>query len=186
MQLRTRAGLALSGTLVLAWLAGGCIPPSELFNPDFTQALLGGGASVAAAPGEAPLMVMEVENATRHVIEYRLTWRDMDGMIQERTGVLGVGDKYAEAVVCPVQEMTLGDVSNLSATSAIVRLGEGGATDPYIEVDAFGVLLQEGINYNCGDVVTFRVMQSEAALSGYQVFAFVRRAGVEDNTSTGG
>jgi hypothetical protein len=75
--------------------------------------------------------------------------------------------------------MTLGDVGNLDATGAIVRLGGGTADDPYIEVEPFGVLLQEGINYDCGDVITFTILPSSATLSGYQSFAFIRRSGAQ-------
>ncbi len=172
--------MVLAGVAALA----GCVGLTEFLNPTFLAALSPGGG-VADAPGEAPLVVIEVENGTSRVVEYRLTWRDSEGDISERTGTLAAGDKYGEAVICPVDEMTLGDVSNLNATSAVVRLGDGSSTAPFIEVEPFGVLLQDGINYNCGDVVTFRVLPSQATLSGYQVFAFIRRAGVPDTGTSG-
>ncbi|GAF86848.1 unnamed protein product, partial [marine sediment metagenome] len=52
----------------------------------------------------------------------------------------------------------------------------------YIEVEPFGVLLQEGINYDCGDVITFTILPSSATLSGYQSFAFIRRSGTQTET----
>ena len=112
-------------------------------------------------------------------MEFRLTWRDGDGQIHERTGILGVGDKYSEALICPIEEMTLGDVGNLNAIGAIVRLWSGTAFDAFIEVEPFGVLLQEEINYDCGDVITFTVLPSSVTLSGYQSFAFIRRTGAQ-------
>ncbi len=178
-----RMGLVLAATLVSATV--GCVGLTDLLNPTFLAALSPGGG-VADAPGEAPLVVLEVENGTSHVVEYRLTWRDSEGDISERTGTLAAGGKYAEAVICPVQEMTLGDVSNLNATSAVVRLGDGSVLAPFVEVEPFGVLLQDGINYNCGDVVTFRVLPSQATASGYQIFAFIRRAGASGTDGTGG
>ena len=80
--------------------------------------------------------------------------------------------------------MTLGDVSNLDAAGAIARLGGGGSADPFVEIEAFGVLLQQGINYDCGDSVTFTILPSSATLSGYQVFAFIRRSGAQTEVAT--
>jgi hypothetical protein len=174
-----RRTIALAGALLAGILAaGGCADIQNLFNPAFLQAV-GAGEAAATFPGEAPAIVIEVDNGTQRVIEFRVTWRDIDGEIQERTEALGLGAKYAEALICPIEEMTLGDVGNLDATGAIVRLGGGTADDPYIEVEPFGVLLQEGINYDCGDVITFTILPSSATLSGYQSFAFIRRSGAQ-------
>jgi hypothetical protein len=35
----------------------------------------------------------------------------------------------------------------------------------------------EGINYDCGDGVTFAVQSSGTSSSGYQTFAYIRRSG---------
>lgn len=170
----------LTGVALLTGLPflSSCLTAGDLFNPAFLQAL-GGGERVANLPGEAPAIVLEVENGTQRVIEFRLTWRDVESRIQERTRSLGLDEKFSEALICPVEETTLGDVSDLDATGAIVRLGTGTADDPFIEVEPFGVLLQEGINYDCGDSVTFTVLPSSATLSGYQIFAFIRRSGAQ-------
>jgi len=175
----------VTGVVLLAGLlsTSGCITAGDLFSPGFLQ-VLGVGERVANLPGEAPAIVLEVENGTDRVIEFRLTWRDGESRIQERTRSLGVDEKYAEALICPIEEMTLGDVSNLDDVGAIVRLGYGTANDPFIEVEPFGVLLQEGINYDCGDSVTFVVLPSNATLSGYQVFAQIRRSGAQIQTET--
>ena len=165
----------------------GCPSPASLFNPAFLQTL-GAGERVATLPGEAPAVVIEVENRTDRVLEFRATWRDVDSYIHEHTQVLGAGEKYSEALLCPIEEMTLGDVSDLDAAGAIIRIGDSSGEDdfvgfgPYIEVESFGVLLQEGINYDCGDSVTFAVLPSSATLSGYQVFAFIRRSGTQAQT----
>jgi hypothetical protein len=156
----------------------GCFAVGEIFNPTFFQSL--GWTEVAAdAPGEAPAVVIEVENGTSRVVEYRISWRDADTGIQERTGVLGLGDKYSESLICPVSEMTLGDISDTDAVGAIVRLGGGSSNDAFIEVEPFGLVLQEEINYDCGDVVTFAVLDSSATLSGYQTYAFIQRTGAQ-------
>ncbi|MBI5863741.1 MAG: hypothetical protein HZB38_04390 [Planctomycetes bacterium] len=162
--------------LLSAFVAlGGCITPTEFFNQEFL-AQVGLSAGAANLPGEAPAVIVEVENRAGRVVEAQVTWRGPDGLVEERILVIPVDAKVSEAVICPVDEMTLGDVSNPNATGAYVRLGNGGAADPFIAVEAFGVILKEGVNYACGDSVTFTVMPSSQTLSGYQAFAFIRRA----------
>lgn len=183
-----RAAIVAPPLLVGALLAGGCPSPTEVLNPTFLNAV-GLGERVASLPGEAPAIVLEVENGTDRVVEFRVTWRDAEQNIHEQTGSLAPGQKYAEALFCPVEELTLGDVSNLDATGVVVRLGDGSgiaayAGGPLIEVEPFGVLLQEGINYECGDNVTFRILPSQVTLSQYQTFAFIRRSGAQTQTQS--
>src|SRR5262245_34366847 len=155
--------------------ASGCVPPPDFDILEFLAALgFTGGA--ATLPGEAPAVIIELENRTGRVIEGQLTWRNSDGTVDERILVVPSDSKTSEAVICPVEEMTLGDVSNPQATGAVVRLGDGGPTDPFIAVEAFGVILKQDINYSCGDSVTFTVQPSNLTNSGYQAFAFIRRA----------
>jgi hypothetical protein len=165
----------LSGWLLP--LICGCAGVGTLFNPEFLEQI-GATSSAAALPGEAPAVLVEVENNTGHTIDYLLTYRDSTGVVQ-RPNVLGAGLKQGTALVCPVEEVTLGDVSNLDAVGAVVRLGNETPADPFIEVEPFGVLLRDGVNYDCGDVVNFTIQPSSASRSGYQVFAFIRRAGAQ-------
>lgn len=175
----TAGVMLLAGTL----LPAGCPVLTDALSPTILNAT-GLGERVASLPGDALAIVVEVENGTDRVIEFRISWRDAQEEAHEQTGVLGAGEKYAEALFCPVKELTLGDISDLDAVGVVVRLGatgglQGGAGGPYLEVEPFGVLLQEGINYDCGDSVTFSVLPSQATLSGYQVFAFIRRSGAQ-------
>ena len=71
----------------------------------------------------------------------------------------------------------MGDISNLASTGAVVRLGSGSPNDPIVEVEAFGVLLRDGANYDCGDRVTFAIQQASANLSGYGIVAYIQRSG---------
>lgn len=159
---------------VLSACMTACIDGSAFLNPDFATAL-GLSEQAASLPGEAPTLLIEVENRTSRPIDFQLSWRDGDGNPTFRINSVQAGEKVAEAVVCPVAEITLGDVGDLSATGAVVVLGSGNAGDPFIEVEAFGRLLQETINYDCGDAVNFTVLPSGATASGYQIFAFIRR-----------
>lgn len=164
-----RTGLALG---LLLGALGGCFNPTSLLNPDFLSTI-GLGSKVAIVPGENPAIVIEVENQTTHVVDTRLTVRDGAGNVSERQYTLGAGQKRSETWVCPVEAVTLGDVSDLTSTGAIVRLGNGDPADPFIVVEPFGVLLRNEINYACGQKVNFSVVTSGATQSGYQVFAYV-------------
>jgi hypothetical protein len=169
-----RRAAAIGGLLVCIALVG-CSDLNNLLNEEFLSAL-GANSRAANVPGDAPALLVALENRTARTVEMRLTWRDEDNRVHERLRTLPPGTDIAEAVICPVEELTLGDVGDLTQPGAFVRLGNGGSNDPFIEVEAFGFMLVEGANYNCGDAVTFAVQASSATLSGYQIFAFIRRA----------
>jgi hypothetical protein len=179
----TRKTCIFAGLAAALFGLGACTDLQQIFSPTFLSAL-GFGDSVAVLPGEAPAVVLELVNGTDRVIEAKLTWRNSKKEIKELTRSLGVGKKYSEALICPIPEMTLGDVADLKAVGVIVRLGVGLSTDPYMEVEPFGILLQEGVNYDCGDVITFKVLPSSATLSGYQTFVFIEHSGMQTDTST--
>lgn len=159
--------------------ASGCVTnlAGTIFSPDFLDAVSPTGG-VASIPGEAPALLVVVENRTTRVIETLVTWRDGDGTVSQRVIVLDPGEQQAEAVICPVEELTLGEVSDLTATGAVVRLGDGGGDDPIIQVEPFGVLLRDGANYDCGDRVRFTVAASGTNVSGYGISAFIQRSGL--------
>lgn len=156
--------------------AGGCVGLTSFLNPDFLAAA-GYGQQAAGLPAEAPMIVVGVENRTDRVIEARRSWREADERVDEIRSVIIERGKLARALVCSIPEVTLGDVSDRDAIGAVVRLGAGGENDPVIEVEPFGRILQEGIDYECGDVITFVVVYSAATRSGYQIIAEIQRAG---------
>ncbi len=162
----------------LAGLAGGCAGLTSLLNPDFLAAA-GFAQRAAGLPGEAPVVVIGVENRTDRVIEARLSWREADDRVETTRYVVLERNKLANALVCSIPEMTIGDVNDREAIGAAVRLGAGGANDPVIEVEPFGRILQEGIDYECGDVITFVVVYSAATRSGYQIIAEIQHAGAQ-------
>ena len=154
----------------------GCVSPTTFFSEDFLTAL-GFGDTAANLPGEAPAIIIEMENRSGRTIEARVTWQGDGNESRERVFVVPDGEKFSEVVVCPVTRMTLGQLGDLSAAGAAVRLGDGSAGSPFIEVEPFGRVLEDQINYQCGDAVTFTIQPSSATLSGYQAFAYVRRSG---------
>jgi hypothetical protein len=179
---RAAAGFGLALGVVLA----GCSVVGQLtniLNPDLMSSLGLTGAQVASLPGDAPGLLVAVENRTTRWAAMTVAYRTGDGKAQSFTTNVAPQNKSAQMLVCPIAEITVGDVSNLKQSGARVFLIEN-VTDPaqldsapFIEVDAFGVLLIEGTNYNCGDGVTFALQESSVSQSGFQVFAYIRRSG---------
>ena len=171
MRSGTLALLMLTGATVLT--AGGCIGITDVFNPEFVQSVQ--GSPVASLPGDAPAVLVSVENRTGFVVNADVSFRGADSQVQTYTNTIQSGVTTARALFCPVTELTLGDVSDLDGARII--LGNGNPlVDPFLEVEAFGVLLKENANFECGDEVTFSIIPSGDSLSGYQVYAFIQRA----------
>lgn len=163
---------AVGSALLLS--STGCTSPAAFFNPEFLTSL-GLGGSVATIPGDAPAILVEVENRTSKFLEATVSWRGDGSDIQERQIILAPQDKYSELVFCPVNTITMGQLSDKQSTGAVVRLGNGGANDATINVEPFGRDLISGTNYDCGDAVSFTVQGSGVTQSGFQIFAFIRR-----------
>lgn len=165
----------MAAVLIVAGVGlSGCAGLATLLDPEFLNAI-GLGTQAASLPGEAPAVLVAVENRTSRTIEAFLSYRASADTVRSYTVVVEPGERTATALVCPVTEITLGDVGDLTRVGAIVRLGVGNAEDPIIEVEPFGVLLRETANYNCGDSLTFAVIASGQTRSGFQTIAFVQR-----------
>jgi hypothetical protein len=163
-------GVAVGGALLLA----GCTDLSAVLSQDLLD-LLGGG-SVATLPGNAPAVLLAVENAAEYPAEVTVSYRTAANAVEQYTVTIDSGQRTAQALACPITEMTVGDLSDPAVSGVVVRLGAGTTVDPFVVVEPFGVIMKEGANFDCGDSVTFRVVRSSATLSGYRVFAFVQRA----------
>jgi hypothetical protein len=167
---------------VLSVLLVGCGSSlTNLFDDDFLRAL-GIGEQVATLPGDAPGLLVTLENVTEQWVSMVVAYRDSDDQAQIYTSTIAPATQTAQMLVCPISEITIGDVSGLDQSGVRVYLADlTGVADPnsipYIEVEPFGSLLQEGINYDCGDGLTFTVQRSLQTRSGYQLYAYIRRAG---------
>jgi hypothetical protein len=135
------------------------------------------GGTAVTLPGNAPALLVAVENRIDRMALATINYRDANDSLQTYTAVVEPGQRTAKALMCPVSEITLGDLSNPSIVGVTVLLGNGTASDPFIEVEPFGIPLQAGANYDCGDGITFVVQTSSATKSGYQTFAYIQRAG---------
>jgi len=166
---------ATTGLLVAACLLAGCAAVGSLFNPEFLTAL-SGSSQAASLPGDAPALVVAVENATNRPAEALVSYRTTAEGVDSFWATVEPYSKTAQALACPVEEITLGLLSDPGEPGVYIRLGGGTVNDPYIEVEPFGVILKDGINYDCGDSLTFRVQPSGATRSGYQTYVYIRRA----------
>lgn len=173
---------AVGAALALSILGAGCSSPLDFLNPTLLSAL-GAGQRVASLPGDAPGLLVAVRNGTDRWVDMVVSYRDIDDNVVNYTTVVKSGDKTAQMLICPVKELTLGDVANLGTPGVKVYLVSGAtgaaglANAPFLEVDPFGTLLRVGVNYDCGDEVLFTVEPSGAARSGYQTRAEIRRSG---------
>ena len=174
------AGLGLA--LGTALLGCGALQLTNFLNEDFLSAL-GLGKSVASLPGDAPGLLVSVENQTTRFIAITISYRDVNDNVKSYSSTVASGDKGSQLLTCPVQEITIGDVSNLTLSGARVYLVDtlpdpnNLSGMPYIEVEAFGVLMRNTVNYDCGDGLIFTVQPSSLTSSGYQTIAYIRRSG---------
>ncbi len=178
-----RTAVGVAG--VLSAVLTGCTVLQDftnVLNPDLLSAL-GLGVQVANLPGDAPGLLVGVDNRTSRWAALTVAYRTSAEQAKSFTTNVAPQNKSAQMLICPITEITVGDVSNIKQSGARVFLIENATavTDlenaPFIEVDAFGVLLMEGVNYDCGDAVTFAIQESSISRSGYQIYAYVRRSG---------
>ena len=178
MVARLRMVAVLGGLGALSWSAG-CSEALSLLNPEFLTAL-GAGEQVASVPGDAPALLVAVENRTNRLVRAWVSYRTEDSGVEQVGYLVETGERTAQALICPIDEVTLGDVSDVTAIGAEIVLDNSAGQEaiaPFIEVEPFGVVMKDGINYNCGDSITFVVQASGATRSGYQIFAFIERSG---------
>lgn len=185
MDARTRQVLTAAGLVLVLGLAGcGAL---QILNPDFLS-VLGIGQVVSGLPGEAPGLLVSLNNQTGRWVQMLVSYRDEESSVRSYTSIVGPGERTAQMLVCPVTEITLGSVTDLERPGVIVFLADPTAVDtgdggtgiedmPFVEVDPLGVLLRDGLNYDCGDGIEFFVRPNSEASSGYQAFARVSRSG---------
>lgn len=174
--------LRIGLTLVLPLALGGCNAALSLLNPDFAGLLTSSAAR--SIPGDNPALLVYTQNRTSRWVQMTISYRTTGDEVVQYTTSLNPGDKSGQLLVCPITEITLGSVSDLSEVGISIAaspgaLGAGVSVDqvPTIDVEAFGVLLRESVNYDCGDSLTFVVQPSSDTASGFQTLAFRRVGG---------
>ncbi len=173
--------LAWLGLLAASVLSASCINPLSLFNSEFLT-VLGAQAKVATLPGDAPALLVTVENNADRPALMTISYRVQNGGVQRYSSTVEPGEHSSQALVCPITEITVGDVGDVNAIGAEIILDNSGVfqvgVTPTIDVEAFAALLKEGVNYDCGDHITFSVETSSATRSGYRLFAFIQRSNI--------
>lgn len=173
--LRFRRHLRI-GACAVAMVCSGCLfDPTTLFNDQFLSSA-GLNQQAASLPGAAPTILVQVENRTGRTIDAFISYRLSGDDVSSFVTTVPPGASTGRALVCPIEEITLGDISDLTAPGAVIRLGDGTADDPITEVEPFGVLLKQGANYDCGDALMFAVTPSSLTRTGYRTIVFVQRA----------
>jgi hypothetical protein len=151
-------------------LLAGCTP-FDVINPNVLTALEG-QSRVASLPGSAPALLVTVENNTQWFLQAVVSLRRQETGVESYSVLVLPGDKTSQALVCPVDELTLGDVADPEATGAVLWLGSGSiGADAMIEVDPFNYVLRVDVNYDCGDAIRL-VVQAGDTPSGYQIIAY--------------
>ena len=184
--------MSIRGRLTLGVVCGvvmaACISCTEFVNSELLTALA--GQAVRTLPSEAPGLLVSVENRTEHLASVAISYRGSGQDVKSYTLTLEAQQHSAQLLVCPVTEITLGNVTNLAQSGAWVvlqdvqtvpLLDQAGAPVgvPFIEVEPFAVLLRESVNYECGDELQFLVEPSGATRSGFGTEVLIRRSGVQ-------
>jgi hypothetical protein len=156
--LRIMLALTLGAALTWGGAGLGC-------NPNLVQSL-GGESNVPTAPGQNPYILVRLVNAVSvpasvsgtipipSGVGYLATWRYAGGQ-RDVWGIGGGGlaatEDYGRLVDCNMTVITLGDIDDLTVAGAWLIYG-GNVTQP---LKPFGKLLQNGVDFRCGDVLTF-------------------------------
>lgn len=155
----------------------GCVDPTQIFADEFLNATIG-GQNVASLPGNAPSVLLAVENQTALPTVVNVRYRLANNDVRELSLQMLPGERSAQALACPIDEITVGELTDPSQAGAFVYLDtDADATlnlnAPFVTVEPFGVILRNDTTYTCGDEITFAVVPSSATASGYRVVAFV-------------
>lgn len=149
---------------------------ANLLNPNFLAEVTD-TTSPASLPGQARSILVTFESRLNNPTQFTISYRTLNNEIPAPfSGSITPNSQLATAIACPILEITCGDITDLSAGGVFVGLAGQTDNDPFIAVEPFGILLREGVNYECGDGVTFVVLESQATASGYRVLAFVEEA----------
>lgn len=171
-----RRSIALTACLLPLGLGCTNFALTDLLSPTLV-AELSNTASPASLPGTAQTVLVTFENRLDNPCRFEISYRTVNDQIPPPIMVtLGNDVQFAQAIACPVLEITVGDITDISEPGVFVGLAGQTDNDPFIAVEPFGVLLREGINYECGDGITFVLLESQATASGFRILAFIESA----------
>jgi hypothetical protein len=170
--LRIMLALALGAVLSWGGTGLGC-------NPSLIQSL-GGEANVPTAPGENPYILLRLINGIAvppsvsgtipipSGVGYLATWRYAGGQ-RDAWAIGGSGlavtEDFGRLVNCNMTVITIGDIDDLTVTGTWLLYG-GNVVQP---LKPFGKILQNGVDFRCGDVLTFITYYDPSSPRNYAV-----------------
>lgn len=154
----------------LAWMStsAGC-------NPQLVGAM-GGEQELPITPGATPYILVRFLNAATmqpgtgmgFYQEYRIAGGAAFGSGGVSGGGLADGEDYGNLIPCNVTVATLGSVDDPTIPGAYVVYNR--PLDPVRRpIKALGKILQNGIDFRCGDTITFIAVNDATAPEGYSL-----------------
>lgn len=186
--------LVLSLGVTLAWsaLGVGC-------NPLALNSIQA-NRHVPSTPGANPFIVLRFSNSVvgpdqnttelddPAAINFRATWRyagrGKDGFSLSGS-ILGAGEDIGWTLPCDVTVLTVGDVDDLKEWGAWISFNPPGTDPVRTPLPPFGKLLANGIDFRCGDVVTFMLQPDNSNSTHYSVTYRVDSGANEKGPYTG-
>lgn len=160
--------VCLGATLGWMSLSAGC-------NPQFIGAL-GGERHLPITPGKTEYVMIRFLNAARMLPgtgmgfnqQYRIAGGAMFGFGGVGGNGLVDGEDFGELIPCNVTQVTLGDVNDPTVPGAYVVYNP--PLDPVRRpIKALGKVLVNGIDFFCGDTITFISVNDTTVPEGYSL-----------------
>lgn len=153
-----RTCLALAAAFLLAGNVG-CL------NPAFINQV-SNGSVVPTAPGDTPFVHVLVINATQELTASVLFGWTPDFQGYNSAGVIVFPEQQQGFLLaCPVNQIGLGDPSNLITPAIILTTATGTEID--VPASAFPLVVAQGRDFRCGDTVVFTILDDSS--SGYGI-----------------
>ncbi len=155
--IRAMLAFLLGGVFLYGGMGFGC-------NPSFIQST-GGSAHLPTAPGDADYIMLRLVNSidgayvpgtqtpvgVGYLGTYRIAGSNLPGFFGVGGSGLVPGEDFGILIPCNVTTIALGDVNNPGQDGAWLIYADD-VGQPLVPLDK---VLQNGVDFRCGDVVTF-------------------------------
>lgn len=141
---------------------------SGCLNPTFVNKL-SSGSFVPLAPGDTPYVQVLVINGTlEKTIDVVLGFApEYQGINAWGIAGIGPGNQQGFVLTCDVNQIGLGDPTDLSRPAMVITGEEGDAVN--VPASAFPLTLASGRDFNCGDTVIFSIVDDRNNSYGIQI-----------------
>ncbi len=153
----TALGLGCNATFLSSTGMSSYVPSTPGANPyiilRFTNSILG--------PDQSPDELNQPGEAC-----FWATWRyaggGLDSIGGKGTNDMGAGMDYGVVLPCDLTVMTVGNVDDLTQPGAWITYNPGGESNVLQALPPMGRVLQNGVDFRCGDVITFMLEPNNA------------------------